>query len=222
MSYRRQQLERELPEASKYLCEFLWRNLQECGVNLSPQDITLIVRLVVAYGSTPQGKHTFLHMLKALVKPASSLKTYFKAGFLNDESQKIKPSDLMEFHGWVYKKTASLRWDAIDIDEREDSVICDNCGGRFPEDYCTKTVEATKRTGELRTEVWCNHCRYQTENPRIKQTGEAKTCAECEKTICEFHPRHIAATMPGKAPVALLPQRAANDNLILPPGWEKP
>jgi hypothetical protein len=217
VNQRRQQLERDLPEHSKYLCDFLWKYLNEAGVSLPANDIAFIGKLVSAFAQTAQGKKTLLHMLKAEPKPASTLRTYFKAGHRGDESQKIAPHDLMEFRGWIYKGTAAIRWDAIEVDEREDATMCDACGGRFPADYCTRKIDVVKRTGEVRSETWCNHCRMSSEDQRIRVTSDDRTCSGCEKVICEFHPRHVAATS-----VARVPSPQIVGGLALPPGWERP
>lgn len=221
-NYRRSQMERELPDPSPNLCDFLWRNLGEAGIRIDPNDLKFIGKLVSAYvKTTPQGKQTMLKLLNADVVPASPLSTYFKAGHMGQEEQKIKPSDLMQFKGWVYKGTNCVRWNAIEIDDREDATMCDNCGGRFPDDYCMRRVETTKRTGEVKTEQWCNHCRYSHEDPRIRTNADQRTCVGCEKINCEFHPKHHSLTQ--NSNVALLPQRAASgDAPPLPPGWERP
>jgi hypothetical protein len=220
-NYRRSQMERDLPDASPNLCDYLWKNLGEADVRIDPADIKLIGKLISAYvKQTTPGKQTVLKLLNATVAPASILNTYFKAGHMGQEEQKIRPRDLMEFKGWIYKGTSTVKYEAIDIDEREDAAICDCCGGRFPEDYCLRPVESTKRTGEVKNELWCNHCRYAHEDPRIRTTGDHRTCAACEKVICEYNPKHQSIT---QAPMAQLPQRAtSNGGPPLPPGWERP
>lgn len=218
--YRRSQMERDLPEASPNLCDFLWKNLGEAGIRIDPNDLKFIGKLISAYvRSTPQGKQTMLKLMNASVSPASALSTYFKAGFMGQEDQKIRPRDLMQYKGWIYKGNNPLKWEAIEIDEREDATMCDNCGGRFPEDYCLSKIEVIKRTGESRTELWCNHCRYSHDDPKIRQSGDQRTCAACEKVNCEFHPKHHLLP---QQPVTMLPQRAAVGAPPLPPGWERP
>lgn len=214
-------MERDLPEASPNLCDFLWRNLGDAGVRIDPADLKFIGQLVSAYvKTTPQGKQTMLKLMNATVEPAGALNTYFKAGFFGKEDHKIKPRDLMTFKGWIYKGVSSVRWLGVEIDEREDAVVCDNCGGRFPEDYCMKDIETVKRTGETRTEQWCNHCRYSHDDQRTRTTGDQRTCASCEKLVCEFNPKHH--TLPVRSNVAMLPQRAVSGDVPLPPGWERP
>lgn len=220
-TYRRSQLEKDLPEASPNLCAFLWRHLSDVDMNVPQADVAFIGKLVSAYiKGTPEGKQTALKLLNCEPKPVSALQTYFRASAgSRHEDAKIKPRDLMEFKGWIYKGTNCVKWESIDIDEREDASVCDNCGGRYPVDYCMKQIESTKKTGEMRIEQWCNHCRFQTDDPRVRSTGDQRTCGACEKVTCEFHPKHHVLDRP----VALLPQRAASSNdAYLPPGWSRP
>ena len=220
-TYRRTQMERDLPEASPNLCEFLWKNFVEAGMTVPREDILFIGKLISGYvKQTPQGKHTMLTLMNCAPRPASALQTYFKAGYNGQEDKKLKPSDLMEFRGWIYKGVNAVKWDSIEIDEREDANVCDNCGGRYPIDYCMKQVETIKRTGESRIEQWCNNCRVHHDDPRVRQTGDQKVCGACEKITCEFHPKHHTLNSPA---IALLPQRtAAGSDVPLPPGWARP
>lgn len=220
-NYRRTQMERDLPDASPNLCDFLWRNFGEVGMNVPKEDIIFIGKLISAYvKQTPQGKQTMLTLMNCAPKPVSTLQTYFKAGHGQREESKLKPSELMEFRGWIFKGVNSVKWDSIEVDEREDATVCDNCGGRYPIDYCMKQVETVKKTGESRFEQWCNHCRYQHEDPRIRQTGDLRSCGTCEKLVCEFHPKHHTLETPT---IALLPQRAAaGSDVSLPPNWVRP
>lgn len=227
MSYQRRALEATLPEESPNLCRFLYHKLLEAGVRLPDQDIVLIGKLVSAYvKQTADGKLTALKLLNAEVKPASVLKSYFRAGYLNDEAQRIKPGELKEFRGWIYKDTLAVGYSQIDMDDREDSTICDSCGGKFPADYCAQNIEVLKSNGTTRVETWCNHCRRGSENQRLRDTASEKTCLNCEKTVCEYHPKHEqVVNRQTKSIVAMLPaaQMSSGSNIPphvpMPPGW---
>lgn len=228
MNYRRQEMEKSLPEASQFLCKYLWQHLNEAGVRIPDEDILLIGRLVSAYvRDTDYGKKTFLKLLNAEVAQPSALKTYFKSGRPHDEQHRIKYSDLVEFKGWIYKGAVAIAHSKVDVDDREDAVVCDSCAGRFPADYCTKQVEVLKASGQTREEVLCNYCRYHSENPRVRETGSASVCAACEKITCENHPRHaepmtdqntrhvVGLLQPGTG------QNRIPEGLPMPPGWER-
>lgn len=219
-NYRRHQMEKDLPDGSPNLCEFLHRHFIEAGMPVPREDIMFISKLVSSYvKTTPHGKATMLTLMNCKPRPASILNTYYRAGNIGQENQRIKATDLMEFKGWIHKGTNTVRWDAIDIDEREDASVCDSCGGRYPVDYCLAQTENIKRTGEARMEMWCNHCRYQSEDPRVRQTGDQKKCDGCEKIICEFNPKHHSLP---NSNIALLPTRAVSGEPNLPPGWVMP
>lgn len=226
----RQDLERNLPEASAFMRDYVWQLCLEAGIRLNPQDFVLIMRMVHAYFKTERGPQTALHTLHCAPVPASPLKSYFKAGFLNDPSEKIPASNLWEFKGWLLKRgdrIYPMKHDTIEMDDREDSTVCDACGGRFPADYCAKNLEVMKSNGVQRVEMWCNHCRQSSEQPRIRETGSLRTCQECPKLICEFHPKHNALLSPRPSVVALLPAAAAVGgtnipaNVPIPPGWNR-
>lgn len=222
MNVRRIELEKSLPPPPKDLGEFLWRAKNDCQLNINDQDLVFMVRLMGDYLRSPGGRQLMLKALNSEVKPASSLHSYFKAGFLNDETQRIQPSDLVHYSGWIYKQQFGCPQSAIEVDEREDSVICDSCGGKFPGNYCTRNVEVLKNTGRTILETWCNHCRSNSENPRVRESGSPNTCGNCEKKECDFHPKHVETfmNMPTRSPIAgLLPPA---QSMILPPGWENP
>jgi hypothetical protein len=214
-------MEKDLPEASPRFCNFLWQEgVIRAGMNLSQQDVLFLGRLASAYFKTPEGIQTALSYLKIKAKPASILQTYFKAGFSGQEDKRIKSTDLMRIEGWIWRGVQAVPQESVAVDEREDANVCDNCGGSYPVDYCMKQVEAPKQNGTLRVEQWCNRCRYQTEDQRIRQTGDQKRCGACEKVICEFNPKH-AELLPNN--VTRFPQqRMLVGGAVppLPPGWE--
>lgn len=224
MNYRRVEMEKKLPEASQYLCDFLKANLREAGIGAGDQDILFIGKLVSEYMlKTAPGKRTALKFLSASIKPASALKTYYRAGFFGDEAQRIPAAHLQEFRGWLYKDSLSVAFDKVEIEDKEDATVCESCGGRFPVDYCAIKLEMPKPNGTTRVEFICNHCRYHSDNPKVRDTGDQKTCAGCEKKICEFHPEHLNAPI-GRSVMALPPPRQHTTpvNVALPPGWERP
>jgi hypothetical protein len=217
MSYKRQQVERGLPDASPRFCDFLWHKLGEAGMNVQQEDILFLAKLTRAYFETPEGAQTALVYLKSEAKPVSVLRTYFKAGRERRDEWKVNATKLKEFHGYLHQEIGCVPWSAVEVDAREDADTCDSCGGRYPIDYCMTKVEVPKQTGQLVTEKWCNHCRYNHEHPKVRQTGDQRKCAGCEKIACEFHPQHPSAEP--QRPVALLaPARAAGDGLG-PIGW---
>jgi hypothetical protein len=190
----------------------------KAGRNIPPDDVKFIARLFSAFiGGTPEGMQIALSLLNIRPEPVSTLQTYFKAGQGKHEGSKLRTTDLQMVRAYIWKKTNKVRWDSIEVDEREDASVCDSCGGRYPIDYCLKSMEVVKKTGESRTEMWCNRCRYQHEDPRVRQTADQRVCHGCEKVTCEFHPKHLLFDKP----MALLPARAAGEPQ-LPAGWVRP
>lgn len=223
MTPRRQQMERNLPEESKLFCQYLYQNLVQADIGLPDQDIRLIGKIFTSFiKDTAAGKRTALHLLRADLKPASVLKTYFKAGRDHSDENRIRSSDLQVYEGIIYKGVAGIPLNQVDVVEKEETRVCDSCGGWFPVDYCTRSVEVLKQTGQSRIEIRCNHCRAYSEDPKIRETGSLGTCGACEKLECEFHPRYVERT--SRPVVALLP--AAGEGRIpahvsIPPGWSR-
>lgn len=187
----------------------------------------ITIKLVYDYLRQPPGLRTLLtHLLLAEPKPASPLKSYYKAGFFGDSTQKIKPEDLYEFRGYLYKTPQGewrpIKFDQVEIDDREDSVICEACGGKFPAGYCGKPVEVMRNGSPPRVETWCNHCRQNSEDPVVRATGTLDGCIKCEKVICEFHPKHGVSPAARGVVVPLLQAAGGSNippNIPLPDGW---
>lgn len=221
----RQDLEARLPNYSQFMRDHVWQMCQDARLDIRPNDFLLIMRMVASYFQTERGMRTALTLLNSDIRPASTLKSYYKEGFRGDESERIPSGDLTEYRGWLVRrngKVYAVKYSAIDVDDREDATICDACGARVPYDYCAKSVEAMKNGGYVKTETWCNHCRYNSEQPRIRETGSVVTCSKCEKTTCEFHPRHNEGLSGSTSVVAALPPGPSSgipDNVPIPPGW---
>jgi hypothetical protein len=189
---RRRELDQTLPEASQYLCKYLWQMCQEGGVQISTQDLLFLGRSVTDYiRNTEQGKFTVFKILKTDFKPASNLKSYFQEGYLGDDARKINPQDLLEYHGYIFKRQHAIPYHSVDVDDREDNDVCDSCGTRTPVGYCLKPVEVLAKDGRFKVENRCNHCRFNSEQTSVRATGSSKTCDLCEKTTCEFHPKFV-------------------------------
>ena len=209
MNNRRLELEKTLPPPSKELCQFMWQYLSESGTHIQNHDILFISRIVGAYFKTENGLRSLLKLLNTEARPASILKTYFKSDRPQTDESRIKATDLQEFRGFIYKNLLAMdHTKIVDID-KEEVEICDACGGRFPADYCTKHVETFSNSGHSRIETRCNHCRYNSELPRVRETGSRQVCLTCEKTACDYHPRNERLMQP--AQLALPPAQRIPD-----------
>jgi hypothetical protein len=175
-------------------------------------DVLFIGRVVSDYfTNTTNGKHTALMLLKATKAPVSALKSYYPKGHFGNENKRINPKDLTEYRGYIYRGQHAVAFDSIEIDEREDSNICDACGGKFPVYYCMQKVQVLK-TGSIRDELWCNHCRSSSESPKIRDTASPNTCMNCEKRACDFHPKN-----PSNVKLLPAPQRSTHDPFVSSP-----
>lgn len=209
------------PEELRPLAEYIHQKHREAGVDLNREQVFFLMKMFMSFvKETPVGKHVVLWMLNIAAKPVSILKTYFKNGYDRADENRIRSTDLMEYSGYIYKGVASIAYSKVDVMDKEEAHMCDSCGGRFPADYCIRQAEVLKQSGHTRIETLCNHCRYHSENPKIRDTGSARICAGCEKTACEFHPNHV------EAPPILLPPPPREfdripDNMPIPPGWSR-
>lgn len=218
MNNRRQELERTLPEASSYMCQDIWTDLAASGLtHISKNDLVFIGRLTVRYLRSPQGVRTILRLLGLEPKPASILKTFFKAGRIQDDFSRIKSTDLQEIHGYIYKNSGVVPAARVDVVEKEETNVCDACGGWFPMDYCIKTVEILQPNGHSKMDNICNYCRYHSDQPRVRESGNSQHCMACEKITCDHHPKHSAPMVP----IALLPAAGerAMPNVQMPQAW---
>jgi len=221
MNGRRIELEKTLPGASKDFCDFVYGNLMEAGGRLSIEDMKLIGRLATAFFKTEAGLRVLFKLLGVEPKPASILKTYFKAGQGRHDSVRIKANELHELQCWIYKNKLVVPNEKIEVTDQEETETCASCGGRFPADYCTKQVELFDKSGHSRMDFVCNYCRAHSDQPRIRETGSGQRCMSCEKITCDYHPRHSELARPGSV-VALLPAAQAErqmPNVPIPTAW---
>lgn len=205
---RRIEVEKYLPEGSQYLCQHLWNKFAEAGIQISQDDIVFISRCVSDYiKNTQNGKHTALKLLNADLNNLSPLNTYYPEGHFGDDRRKIPAKDLVEFKGYIYQQSKSIPHHCVEVDDREDSVMCDKCGGKYPFGYCATEIEM-EGPGQGFITV-CNHCKTNSENPRLRSHGDVKKCDLCPKKTCEFHPKHFhTINKPTNNVIALPPPRA--------------
>ena len=206
MSYRRMEMEKLLPQASPLLCSFLWSKLSEAGLRLSQEDIGFIGRLVGDYiQNTKEGKKTVMKMLNAEVKPASVKDNFYPAG-RRVPGQEIKPQDLLQFSGWIYKEVTGIAPSQIERVERGNMEACESTGILGPKGYCVQTVSVFGQGGRERLQNLSNYARMFSEDMRVRDTANSKVCAACPVDSCDYHPVRNQQQQQLK----LLPMRSAN------------
>jgi len=121
---------------------------------------------------------------------------YYPEGYYGIEEQRISPSSLFFVSGWVRNEviageTKVKIYKSEQIDEVEAGpamVKCDGCGATTPDNICVQTNLVTTRTGAKVKAVLCNHCVLHSEDPNVRELGDAKKChQDCDNTGCPHH-----------------------------------
>lgn len=190
------EMERRLPDASPNLCRFVWDHLHRAGISIDPQTIRFIGKIISEYvKNTEDGKNTVFKLLGTEFSPGSPTQTYYQAGRVGDETAKIQYTDLMEYHGWVYKKVITVAHSAVAVIDRSDKVGCEDCGILGPRDYCIQRVLTRTPGGRENLEDVCNHCRTFNTDPRVRDTACKSNCENCPVTGCEHYPKKQLALL---------------------------
>jgi hypothetical protein len=190
-------MEARLPEASPNLCKYLWDNLGYAGIPADADTVRFIGRLVSNYiKNTEEGKTTVFALLKAELAPATPSKTYFQAGKEGEDEGIIPHKELMEYRGWIYKKTVAVPHSLVSVFNTPNTVGCDDCGIMGPKDYCVQVVANRTSSGREALESLCNHCRSFNTNPRIRDAASKKDCSVCPMTSCDHYPNKQLALLP--------------------------
>lgn len=188
-TYKRQELEKRLPQAAKSMLVHILGHCAEASVPVSHEDLIFIGRSVVDYlTTTADGKRAMLKLLNPTVTEASYTKQYYKAGHVGDESQQLDYKKLYEFRGWIYDGKARPHGD-VAVWDKPDLENCEMCQGLFPRVHCVQIVKTTSN-GKEHLENICNHCRLVYDDPsgRIRDTASSKTCETCAIKTCRYHP----------------------------------
>jgi hypothetical protein len=194
---RQMEMEARLPEASPNLCKYLWDSLGQAGVPITADTVRFVGRLVSNYiKNTEEGKTTVFALLKAELSPAAPNKTYFQAGKEGEDSGIIPHKDLVEYKGWIYKRSVAVPHSLVSVFNTPNTVGCEDCGIMGPKDYCVTEVVNRTPSGKEAVESLCNHCRTFNVNPKVRDTASKRDCETCPMTGCDHYPKKQLALLP--------------------------
>lgn len=136
--------------------------------------------------NTGEGKRVMLKLLKADIQEGCYTKQYYQAGGFGDPEKALDYRGIVEYKGWIYRGKA-VPHNAVEVIESAEKIACDHCGGLFPKSYCAQTTRVISNGREYLENI-CNHCRLHSDDLKVRDTANSKTCTECKITTCQFHP----------------------------------
>jgi len=205
--YQRQQLEKTLPKASEPCVRHVNQVCIQAGVQINAPDYAIIHRAFIDYLlNTAEGKTTMLKILGAEVTPATYEKQYYPEGYFGMDTHRLEHTKLVEYMGWIYQGK-SVAHNRVEVREQPNLLECEGCHGKFPKSYCAILVK-TYHTGRERVEQFCNHCRMNNDDIRIRGEASGKTCSTCTYKSCPYHPTRLTDQRFGPNVPALTDQRS--------------